>query len=82
LKIYAPIAFNLGLENLGSTLSEISFPYAYPKEYKMVKNAVGRKYLDLERGLLIAKYELEKFLLKNNCQFFDIHFRKKKLYSI
>ncbi len=82
LRIYVPIAYNLGLESLGSTLAELSFPYAYAREYKEVKNIVGKKYLDLEKSLFIAKHELEQFLINKKCPFFNIHFRKKKLYSI
>jgi len=82
LEIYAPIAYNLGLESLGASLSEIAFPYAYPKEYKEVKNTVGNKYLDLEKEMFVAKKEMEQFLIKNNVPLLDIHFRKKKLYSI
>jgi len=48
----------------------------------MVKKYVGKKYLDLEKALIISKRELSDCLNKNNCNFFDIEFRKKKLYSI
>ena len=82
LDIYSPLAYYLGLENIASSLEELAFPYAYPKEYKMVKKYVGKKYLDLEKALIISKRELSDYLNKNNCNFFDIEFRKKKLYSI
>ncbi len=82
LHIYSPLAYYLGLENLASTLEDLAFPYAYPKEYQMVKKYVGKKYLELERSLFVSKRELSNYLNEHNCHYFNIEFRKKKLYSI
>ncbi|MDD4122879.1 MAG: HD domain-containing protein [Candidatus Pacebacteria bacterium] len=82
IKVYAPLAYRLGFEGICSQIEKLSFPHAYPKQYKLTKRFLGDKYEKLEKELIKAKQEIEVFLNKNNLQFNSIEFRRKQFYSI
>ena len=82
LEIYAPIANRLGMGDIKGQLEDLSFPYAYPKEYEWVKNLsesrlrVEKKYTDK------IKKHLQKELAENKIPVVSIHGRIKHIFSL
>jgi len=37
LDIFAPLAYRLGLTDIGAQLEDLAFPYVYPEEYKLTR---------------------------------------------
>lgn len=81
LEIYAPIAHRLGMGEFKALLEDLSFPYAYPKEYERTKKIrdkiFGEGEIYIDRVLKILKEELDAAGIK----YIDTHGRKKQLYS-
>jgi GTP pyrophosphokinase len=81
LEIYAPIAHRLGMGEFKALLEDLSFPFAYPKEYERAKKirdkifSEGEKYISRVLGIIREE------LAGAGVQFLDAHGRKKQLYS-
>lgn len=82
LDIYAPLAYRLGLSKIGAQLEDLSFPYAYPEEYKLTKTLSGKRQKELEKYLQKLVPEIKNNLIKNNLKPLEIKSRAKHLYSI
>ncbi len=83
LEIYAPLAERLGVGKVKGELEDLAFPYAYPDEYKKVKDMVDDYFkktsaeLDIEtmRKAILSK------LIKAGIKA-EVQGRKKHLYSL
>ncbi|MGC8944449.1 MAG: RelA/SpoT family protein [Minisyncoccia bacterium] len=82
LDIFAPLAYRLGLTDIGAQLEDLSFPYVYPREYKLTRQIVGKKREQLENYLKSIVPILEKALKEANIKPLEIKYRTKHLYSI
>lgn len=82
LEIYAPLANRLGMGEFKGQLEDLSFPYAFPEEYKELIHLLKGRYEQKEKVLLKLKYELEEELKANNIVNFKISSRIKHLYSL
>jgi GTP pyrophosphokinase len=82
LEIFAPLAYRLGLTDIGAQLEDLAFPYIYPEKYKLTRKIVGRKREELEKYLKTIVPLVEEQLKKNNLLFLKIKYRAKHLYSI
>lgn len=82
LEIYAPIAHRLGMGEFKGMLEDLSFPYIYPKEYNRTKTIRDRilsgEKVYLEKVMSIIRQELKA----THIEFFDVHGRRKQLYSL
>jgi len=82
LEIFAPLAYRLGLTNIGAQLEDLAFPYAYPEEYKLTKTLSGKRQKELENYLKKLVPQIEEELKNNNLYPVSIKYRAKHLYSI
>lgn len=82
IEIYAQIADRLGLNAIKLELEDLSFPYAYPEEYKDFKKVVGNNN-NIHPELIEEKVkEIDGLLKKNNISFQDIYGRVKHDFSL
>lgn len=82
LDILAPLAYRLGITKAGAQLEDLAFPYAYPEEYKEVKQILGKRREELESFLKHLSPFLLKKLKQYNLHPIEITFRLKHLYSV
>jgi GTP pyrophosphokinase len=81
MEIYAPLANRLGMGELKGQLEDLSFPYVYPKKFKVVKSRVGEKIDERQRYIEKVKKFINAELAKENIRA-EIHGRAKHLYSL
>jgi len=82
LEIFAPLAYRLGMSNIGAQLEDLSFPYVYPQAYKYTRKLTGKRKEELEKYLKQLAPYLQRQLKKHNLHPQEIKFRAKHLYSI
>jgi len=82
LEILAPLAYRLGMSDMGAQLEDLAFPYVYEKEYKLTKKIIGKGNVELKNYLQELVPLVKKELKKNNLNPEKIQFRTKHLYSI
>lgn len=82
LEILAPLAYRLGMSDIGGQLEDLAFPYVFPEEYKLTRKIAGKRKRELEIYLQELIPEVEKKLSENNLKPQKIKFRAKHLYSI
>jgi len=82
LEILAPLAYRLGMSDIGAQLEDLAFPYIFPEEYKLTRKIVGKRREELENYLKELIPLLQKKLKENNLNPQKIKFRAKHLYSI
>jgi GTP diphosphokinase / guanosine-3',5'-bis(diphosphate) 3'-diphosphatase len=82
LKIYAPLAFRLGIRKLSRTLENLCFPFVYPEEYKEVKSLLSQKKKETRESLGKFHNNLKKVLAENGYEKAQTDFRLKSLYSL
>lgn len=82
LEIYAPIADRLGMTFIKSELEDAVFPFAYPEEYKRVKDLLKERSAETEQRLDKIEKALKKLLAQNNLREFHMETRKKGIYSL
>jgi len=82
LEILAPLAYRLGMSDMGAQLEDLAFPYVYEKEYKLTKKIIGKRNVKLKNYLQELVPLVQKELKKNNLHPEKIQFRTKHLYSI
>jgi GTP pyrophosphokinase len=82
LEILAPLAYRLGMSDIGSQLEDLAFPYVYEKEYKLTKKIVGKRSEELKNYIQELVPLVQKELKENNLNPQKIQFRTKHLYSI
>jgi len=82
LEILAPLAYRLGMADIGSQLEDLAFPYAFPNEYKLTRKILGKRREE-EKDYLNKLVPLtRKKLQENNLYPQEIKFRTKHLYSV
>ena len=82
LEIYAPIAERLGMGKLQEKLENLSFPYAYPEEYKSLVSQVKQEYTTRQEILEKIELNLENVLKSENISYGRLYGRAKKYYSL
>jgi len=82
LEIYVPLANRLGMGHLKGDLEDLSFQFAYPKEYKEVNKMLKGKRDEKERKLILIKHEIADALKKNGITDFEMNSRVKRIYSL
>jgi len=82
IEIYAPIASRLGMDDMKGQLEDLSFQYAYPKEFAWVQSQVVEQYHRKERYLKRVRKNLETELKKEGIPYINIEGRSKDLYSL
>lgn len=81
LEIYAPLAYRLGIGEFKGKIEDLSFSYAYPKEYQEILKMVGSKFKAKQQYLKrIKKIILED--LETNKIKAQVDGRVKHLYSL
>jgi len=81
LQIFAPIANRLGLGKIKSELEDLSFKYAYPEDYEMIKLALQEKRSYSETFIEDIKKQIMEIMTANGLKG-EISGRVKHLYSI
>ena len=81
LEIYAPIAHRLGMGEFKALLEDLSFPYAFPKEYERAKKIRDRMFSEGETYISRVLDFIRDELKSAGVNFIDAHGRKKQLYS-
>ena len=82
LEIYAPIAERLGMGKLQEKLENLSFPYAYPEDYKALVAQVKQAY-DIRQEILDKiELNLKNILDSENIKYGKLYGRAKKYYSL
>jgi GTP pyrophosphokinase len=81
LDIYAPLAERLGMGEMKGNLEDLSFPYAYPEEYKWLIEYSRPYYKKAEEFLNQATRFLYKELAKEKIKG-KVTSRSKHLYSL
>jgi len=82
LEIYAPLAERLGIGKVKGELEDLSFPYAYPEDYKKVhemmneyfKKSNASTHIESMRETILSRLHKEGIKA-------EVHGRKKHLYS-
>ncbi len=81
LKIYAPLAFGIGLYDIKKELEDLSFKYLYPERYNAVKEIVDKINRSLSVKFAYIKKILTPFLDSLNVKY-DFVVEKKSYYNI
>ncbi len=82
LEIYAPLAYRLGMGVIRHQLEELSFPYAYPEEYKKVTELLKEREDELEKRLEKFYRNLKKEIAQAGYKAFRTSNRMKGKYSL
>ncbi len=82
IEVYAPLANRLGMGKLKGEIEDAAFPYAYPKEYKIVEEKLKTERGKSENYLKEVADELKKELKKNKVELAEISYRMKHKYSL
>jgi len=82
LEIFAPIASRLGIGQLKGDLEDSAFPYAYPEEYKKVKDLLSQKSKVNKKYLEKVRRTLQKELARHGVKDAITDYRVKKMYSL
>jgi len=81
LKIYAPLAYRLGMGEIKGILEDLAFPYAYPEEYEELKKMALPKYEVRKKYIEKVKKILADDLKEAKIEH-EIHGRAKHMYSL
>lgn len=82
LEIYAAIAHRLGMGVVRRELEDTAFKYAYPAEYKEIKQLVTEQSEATQERLQTMARTLRKELAKNGLTKFHTDYRVKGLWSL
>lgn len=82
LEIYAPLANRLGIGEIKGRLEDLSFAYAYPKEYETIVKQVKDRYIQGEKHIKKLIPLVKKILAKKGIRIIEIHARTKHYYSL
>lgn len=82
LEIYAPLAYRLGIADLGAKLEDASFPYAFPQEYKLTRRLSGKRQKEMENYIQKIVPIIKHKIQEAGLPILEIKFRAKHLYSI
>lgn len=82
IEIYAQIADRLGLSAIKLELEDLSFPYAYPEEYKKFQKIFGKDQ-NIKPNLIAEKVlEIKNLLASSNIKYLDVYGRVKHNFSL
>ena len=86
LAVFAPLARLLGLYTIKEELEELSFMYAMPQQYAVMRKSVDRLWEQQQPAVEAAATELRRFLdedtfLASHVRAFRVEVTKKALYS-
>ncbi len=82
LIVYAPIAHRLGISKLKNILEDLAFKYLLPQEYEKIDSYIKQNKEKFQLKLNSFIQTLEKLLLQNGFNNFEIKSRIKHYYSI
>jgi len=82
LEIHARLADRIGMGKLKAELEDKAFPYAYPEDYKKVKDMFENTKSSSEKYLLNILEKVKSELHIFNIEFIKIDHRLKHLYSL
>lgn len=82
LKIYAPLAYRLGMGEIKGKLEDLAFPIVYPEEYQIlvqkIKSQQKRQQKVINKAIRVSR----RLLALNQLEIINIHGRVKYLYSL
>ncbi len=81
IEIYAPIAHRLGMGEFKALLEDLSFPYAFPKEFERTKKIRDKIFSEGEAYITKVLEFIREELQSAGIKYLDAHGRKKQLYS-
>lgn len=81
IDIYARLADRLGLGKLKEELEDRSFPYAFPQDYKKVKELLKRRAEENKARLEKTYRSIKRELALNNLADAKVNYRIKGVYS-
>lgn len=82
LELYAPIANRLGMGEIRGLLEDLSFKYAYPKEYQWVTDLISGRLEQKTKYIEHIGQIVERDLKKAGIETSDVSGRLKHLYSL
>jgi (p)ppGpp synthase/HD superfamily hydrolase len=82
LEIYVPIANRLGMGKLKSELEDISFSFAYPKEFEQVNTLIRERAKGREKYIKKIYKSLAKEIVARGITDVRVSYRVKDLYGI
>ena len=68
IKVYAPLAYRLGMFRLAGELEDLSFPHVYPREYNWLIDNIKEHYAERERYTQMITPLIEEELSKNKIK--------------
>ena len=80
--LYAPLAYQIGMQNLSGEMYDLCFPILRPKEYEWIKKNVADEYDVRQEYLNRFKPQLEKVLKESGLEPLYIDFRAKRYSSL
>ncbi|MBI2624521.1 bifunctional (p)ppGpp synthetase/guanosine-3',5'-bis(diphosphate) 3'-pyrophosphohydrolase [Candidatus Parcubacteria bacterium] len=82
LEIYAPLANRLGMGELKGQLEDLSFPVAYPDEWRELHSRVTEPLEERRKFISRLIPTLRQLLEDNHIPILDMHARAKHWYSL
>jgi len=82
LEIFVPLANRLGMGQLRGEMEDYAFPYAYPEEYKKVKELLKQRSGLNQEYLEKIHRSLQKKLAEQGITGVKIDYRIKRMYSL
>ena len=82
LRVFAPLAYGIGMGELKGRFEDLAFPVLYAKEYQWLLKESGSNYEQRTAYLKKIKPLLGKILTKQGIEFLDIHSRAKHYFSL
>lgn len=82
IEVFAPIAERLGMGHIKGQLEDLSFPFAYPRQYNWIVKHTRIHYANRRAYLEKIIPIIGKHLTENGIEVVDIHSRIKHYYSL
>jgi GTP pyrophosphokinase len=82
IEVHAALAGRLGMGKLKGLLEDYSFPYAYPREYKLTKQFLDERAPEAQKTVEIVHRQLEKTLVEFDITNTKVESRVKHTYSL
>jgi len=82
LEIYAPIAQRLGMGKFQDMIENLSFPYAFPEEYRQLLVQVSKEYTYRQQYVAQLQDKIIDILKTEGIVYQTIYGRAKKYYSL
>lgn len=80
--LYAPLAYQVGMQNVSGEMYDLCFPILRPKEYEWIKKNVADEYEARLEYLKRFKPQIEKVLKESGIEPIFIDFRAKRYSSL